>query len=102
MHHESTLSRRLGDDVSPVNERVWDAARAVTVAIRLIDHLGLAILHVEVDDLGRKRIQIAGDPDGRLHGNLVGVVSINGNRHYRAERYGIEIVWVVPGQGDAA
>lgn len=91
-------ARRLGDEVSPVNERVFDAARALTVALRLVDHLGLHILAVEADERGRQRIQIVGDPRGLLHGDLVGVVSRNGDRHYRAHRYGVEIVWVELGE----
>lgn len=95
-------ARRLGDEVSPANERVYDAARALTVALRLVDKLGLHILCVEADERGRQRIQVAPGPcTERLRAELAGVVTHNGNRHYRAERYGVEIVWVELGEAAA-
>lgn len=95
-------TRRLGEAVSPTNERVYDAARALTVALRLIDQLGLTILAVEADAYGRQRIQVAADArTGVLRAEPV-VVTSNGNRHYRAERYGVEIVWVEHGEAEAA
>lgn len=103
MNQELHPARRLGDDVSPVNERVYDAARALTVALRLVDKLGLHILVVEADARGRQRIQVAPGPNcDRLRAELAGVETYNGNRHYRAERYGVEIVWVELGQVEAA
>lgn len=100
--NSETHSRRLGDDVSPINERVYDAARALTVAVRLVDQLGLAILAVEADARGRQRIQVApGQRTERLHAELAGVETCNGNCHYRAERYGVEIVWVELGEAAA-
>ncbi len=102
MNLETLPARRLGDDVSPINERVYDAARALSVAIRLIDQLGLQILAVEADDRGRQRVQIGGDPKNRLKGKIVAVNTANGNFHYKAERYGVEIVWVELGQGAPA
>lgn len=102
MNTPTPLHRRLGDAISPRNERIYDAARALTVALRLVDQLNLDIIAIDADQRGRQRIQIDSDPRGLLKGNLVHIQSANGNRHYRAERYGVEIVWVELAQPEVA
>lgn len=90
---EPRLHRRLGDDISPGNERVYDAARALTVALRLVDQLGLEILSARADAYGVQRVHIVGDTRGLLNGRLEGETP-SGDRHYIAQRYGVDIVWV--------
>lgn len=88
---ETMQHRRADDDISPVNERLYDAARALPTAIMLVDHLGAEIVSVNVSANGHKCFLLAERP-----ARLVGEISYE-NRHYRhwkAERYGVEIVWV--------
>lgn len=94
-----SMHRRIGDSVSPANERIYDAVLALAVAVRLVDSLGLDIITVDARARGQQRIQIKGDPHGRLNSSTLTFASIDGDRHCRAERYGVEIVWVELGAG---
>lgn len=87
--------RRFSDPVSPLNDSIHDDTRLLAAAVELVDSLGLKIISVETNRWRNKRIHVA---YSRACAELEGVETqrSEGFSHWTANRFGVEIVWLIP------
>lgn len=87
--------RRFSDPVSPLNESIHDAARALAQAVEMVDGLGLQIISIEAERSRNKRIHVTYSADCDA---LDGVETrCNADwSHWTANRFGVEIIWCIP------
>ena len=86
--------RRFSDPVSPLNESIHDAARALAQAIEMVDGLGLQIISVEAERNRNKRIHVTYSAAC----DALGGVETSRNAewsHWTANRFGVEIRWCI-------
>lgn len=87
--------RRFSDPVSPLNDGIHDETRMLLSAIALVDRHGLKIISVDADRARNKRILVSHSREcDALEG--IEVARQNGASHWAANRYGVEIRWVIP------
>ena len=87
--------RRFSDPVSAINSDLHDAARTLASAVEMVDRLGLKILSVEADHHRNRRIQVIYSAEcTALEG--VEIARHPGWSVWAANRFGVEIRWVIP------
>lgn len=87
--------RRFSDPVSDLNAMVYDKARLLEQAVRMVDDLGIHIISAEAGINFNNSLLVSYSPAcDVLEG--VEVKRINGNSHWCANRFGTEIKWVIP------
>lgn len=88
-------SRRFSDPVSDLNAHVYDKARLLEQAVKMVDGLGIQIISAEAGLHYNNSILVA---YCRACDALEGVEVKRhaGNSHWCANRFGTEIRWVLP------
>lgn len=94
MNAPALRAHRVYDPINPANCDIHDAARLLVAAVETLDRLGIRIVAVEADRLRNQRVVVEYSP---ACDKLGGVETASGPywSHWTANRYGIEIRWVL-------
>lgn len=88
-------ARRFSDPVSDLNATVYDKARLLEQAVKMVDGLGIRIISAEAGINFNNAILVSYSREcDALEG--VEVKRANGNSHWCANRFGTEIRWILP------
>jgi hypothetical protein len=86
--------RRFSDPVSDLNAQVWDKSRLLARAVEMVDGLGIQILSAEADNSRNSRILVVYSREcAALEG--IEIKRSAEYSHWMANRFGVEIHWVI-------
>lgn len=86
--------RRVGDAISPINERMYDDARLLLTDIAVADRLGLEVISFDSNPTGRSLFVAWGPACAALGGKQAGLS--DDSRYMRAEYCGAVFRWFEP------
>lgn len=89
--------RRFTDPVSPLNDEIYDATHTLTLAVEMLDRLGLHILSVEAERSRNKRIHVSYGAECAALGGAETSRDVEWS-HWTANTCGVEIRWCIPTQ----